>query len=160
MDRDIQETVSRSQFESLCEPLVARMKEVLSEVMSAAPTCCSFSNLKVEIIGGAVRVPFVQTAIKEACGVETLHVSLDSATAVSSGAALYGVNGLTGTANVAKLPTGRTCCASNDTVHAPPYSFPSPPSSSLRALTHHRGEVSCPRRGDCGAGHALDVPTR
>ena len=84
-DEDVTLDLSRGQLESVCEPLCARLAELLHRVVAA----CDFGEESavdvVEIVGGGTRIPCVASTIQEAFGGLALARTLDSNTAVCLG---------------------------------------------------------------------------
>ena len=91
LDMDVREPLKRSAIEKLWEPILERVQGTVARVFETAAIapadCC---DLKVEIIGGSVRVPAVQERIKAAVGVTDLSRTLDGSTSIATGAAIYG----------------------------------------------------------------------
>ena len=84
-DIDIKLTVTREQFIGLCTDLIQRVSAPIDRALSdAGLTAADLSS--VIIIGGGVRVPAVQAAIKEAIGRQTLGQSLNGDEAMAMGA--------------------------------------------------------------------------
>ncbi|XP_010540828.1 PREDICTED: heat shock 70 kDa protein 17-like [Tarenaya hassleriana] len=90
-DRDFRSTISREKFEELCEDLWDRSLTPLREVLK-------YSELKVddiyavELIGGATRVPKLQSKLQEFLGKQELDKHLDADEAIVLGAALHAAN--------------------------------------------------------------------
>ena len=84
-DEDVTLDLSRGQLESVCEPLCARLAELLHRVVAA----CDFGEESavdvVEIVGGGTRIPCLASTIQEAFGGSALARTLDSNTAVCLG---------------------------------------------------------------------------
>jgi len=86
---DAREAVTRAEFESLNESLLSQLAEHVRQALEHAGLTPS-AALKVEIVGGGCRIPMIQQVIQETTGAEKLHYNLDSNSAVSVGAAIYG----------------------------------------------------------------------
>ncbi|XP_010440120.1 PREDICTED: heat shock 70 kDa protein 17 [Camelina sativa] len=90
-DRDFRSTISREKFEELCKDLWERSLTPLKDVLK-------HSGLKiddisaVELIGGATRVPKLQSTIQEFIGKQQLDKHLDADEAIVLGAALHAAN--------------------------------------------------------------------
>ena len=84
-DTDISCKMKREFFESLCEPLLARIRQTMQKALSA-------SNLKpdeiysVELVGGGTRIPAVKNLVKEIFGKEG-STTLNADEAVARGCA-------------------------------------------------------------------------
>jgi len=87
--QDARESISRAEFESLCESLCSQLGAHMKEALAHAGMAPS-SELKVEVVGGGCRIPMIQRTIMEATGVDSLHYNLDSNNSVAVGAAIYG----------------------------------------------------------------------
>ncbi|XP_056864478.1 heat shock 70 kDa protein 17 isoform X2 [Raphanus sativus] len=90
-DRDFRSTISREKFEELCKDLWERSLTPLKDVLK-------HSGLKmddiyaVELIGGATRVPKLQSTIQEFIGKQELDKHLDADEAIVLGSALHAAN--------------------------------------------------------------------
>ncbi|CAN6988240.1 unnamed protein product, partial [Brassica rapa subsp. trilocularis] len=90
-DRDFRSTISREKFEELCKDLWERSLTPLKNVLK-------HSGLKiddiyaVELIGGATRVPKLQSTIQEFIGKQDLDKHLDADEAIVLGSALHAAN--------------------------------------------------------------------
>ncbi|ESQ55771.1 hypothetical protein EUTSA_v10024376mg [Eutrema salsugineum] len=90
-DRDFRSTISREKFEELCKDLWERSLTPLKDVLK-------HSGLKiddiyaVELIGGATRVPKLQSKIQEFIGKQDLDKHLDADEAIVLGSALHAAN--------------------------------------------------------------------
>ena len=91
-DLPLQVTVSRSKLEELGEPLWARAVAPVTAVLSAAnKTSADLSGM--ELIGGAMRVPRLQTELAKVVGKDVdigMHINADDSMAL--GAAFAGAN--------------------------------------------------------------------
>mmetsp|Transcript_27353 Transcript_27353/g.49228 ORF Transcript_27353/g.49228 Transcript_27353/m.49228 type:complete len:785 (+) Transcript_27353:2734-5088(+) len=84
-DIDLELTVRRDDFLAINEDLLARIKDVcLQAIQNAGGVQVS----SVEILGGASRIPIVQTIIAEAFGVESCSKTLNAEEEISKGCAL------------------------------------------------------------------------
>ncbi|CAN8324822.1 unnamed protein product [Cochlearia groenlandica] len=90
-DRDFRSTISREKFEELCKDLWERSLTPLKDVLK-------HSGLKiddiyaVELIGGATRVPKLQSTIQEFIGKQDLDRHLDADEAIVLGSSLHAAN--------------------------------------------------------------------
>ncbi|CAN7081069.1 unnamed protein product [Brassica oleracea var. botrytis] len=90
-DRDFRSTISREKFEELCKDLWERSLTPLKDILM-------HSGLKmddiyaVELIGGATRVPKLQSTIQEFIGKQDLDKHLDADEAIVLGSALHAAN--------------------------------------------------------------------
>ncbi|VVA93402.1 unnamed protein product [Arabis nemorensis] len=90
-DRDFRSTITRQKFEELCKDLWERSLTPLKDVLK-------HSGLKmddiyaVELIGGATRVPKLQSTIQEFIGKQELDKHLDADEAIVLGSALHAAN--------------------------------------------------------------------
>ncbi|KAL3821603.1 hypothetical protein ACJIZ3_007508 [Penstemon smallii] len=90
-DRDFRSTISREKFEELCQDLWDKALVPLKEVLQ-------HSGLKaddiyaVELIGGATRVPKLQSKLQEFLGRKQLDKHLDADEAIVLGASLHAAN--------------------------------------------------------------------
>eukprot|EP00933_Yihiella_yeosuensis_P047551 TRINITY_DN4339_c0_g5_i1.p1 TRINITY_DN4339_c0_g5~~TRINITY_DN4339_c0_g5_i1.p1 ORF type:complete len:882 (-),score=309.93 TRINITY_DN4339_c0_g5_i1:381-3026(-) len=86
-DEDFSSQMTRELFEKMCEPMMGRVKAVLTGAIEA-------SGMKpeeidsVEIIGGSSRVPWVKKMISEAFGGKELSTTMNQEEAVARGCAL------------------------------------------------------------------------
>uniref|UniRef100_A0A1J3JQR3 Heat shock 70 kDa protein 17 n=1 Tax=Noccaea caerulescens TaxID=107243 RepID=A0A1J3JQR3_NOCCA len=91
VDRDFRSTISRDKFEELCKDLWERSLTPLKDVLK-------HSGLKmdeiyaVELIGGATRVPKLQSTIQEFIGKQDLDKHLDADEAIVLGSSLHAAN--------------------------------------------------------------------
>ncbi|KAL3502412.1 hypothetical protein ACH5RR_036861 [Cinchona calisaya] len=90
-DRDFRSTISREKFEELCADIWEKALTPLKEVLE-------HSGLKtddiyaVELIGGATRVPKLQSKLQEFLGRKELDKHLDADEAIVLGASLHAAN--------------------------------------------------------------------
>lgn len=86
-DEDFASNISRADFESMCEPMMDRVKAVLE----GAKAMCSVPVEQidsVEIIGGASRVPWFKRMCSEAFGGKELAMTMNADESVARGCAL------------------------------------------------------------------------
>lgn len=89
--RDVRETVSRSEFDSLCSDLLSQISShIKSAFDSVSEELKDGNECKVEIVGGGSRIPAVQSIIQQATSTSQLRFTLDSNNSVAMGAAIYG----------------------------------------------------------------------
>merc|ERR1712061_68354 len=90
-DEDFASSVTRADFEKMCEPAKARCKAVLD---AAIAECASNHELtveqidSVEIIGGSCRVPWFKKLCSDAFGGKTLSTTMNAEESVARGCAL------------------------------------------------------------------------
>lgn len=84
---DFHSRIARTLLESMAAKLLQTIESLVQEAVSAAGVDPA-TLLAVEIIGGGGRTPVVKEVLERAFGRE-LSYTIDSASAVSSGAALY-----------------------------------------------------------------------
>lgn len=83
--------ITRAQFEELCEDLMERaVAPVHAAVKSANLTMDDITA--IELIGGGMRVPKVQSGLSEALGDKELGMHLNSDESMALGAAFFGAN--------------------------------------------------------------------
>jgi molecular chaperone DnaK (HSP70) len=73
---DLKTTVSRAQFEEMCEDLFARAATPVKEVLAAANTTVEEVG-SMEVVGGSVRIPKVQAVLKQTLGLPELSKTLN-----------------------------------------------------------------------------------
>ncbi|KAN0053001.1 hypothetical protein ACTA71_012482 [Dictyostelium dimigraforme] len=87
-DHDFQATISRQQFEELSQSLVERALLPLKKLIDS--TSIKLKDIEhFEVIGGGVRIPFIQQALKDYLKRDTLDKHLNGDEAMSNGAAFY-----------------------------------------------------------------------
>merc|ERR1712194_63271 len=86
-DYDFSSSVSRETFESLCEPLIQRLRELIKGCLARAQVPPEKID-NVEMIGGASRVPWVKRVCQEEFQKQTLSTTLNADEAVVRGCAL------------------------------------------------------------------------
>uniref|UniRef100_A0A7N0T8T2 Heat shock 70 kDa protein 17 n=1 Tax=Kalanchoe fedtschenkoi TaxID=63787 RepID=A0A7N0T8T2_KALFE len=90
-DHDFRSTITREKFEELCRDLWEKSLVPIKEVLE-------YSGLKMsdiyamELIGGATRVPKLQSMLQEFLGKKSLDKHLDADEAIVLGASLYAAN--------------------------------------------------------------------
>merc|ERR1719171_2136751 len=88
MDKDLLCVISREELEKRAEAYFPRLKAPLASVLEQANLTKEEVH-RVEVIGGATRIPKVKEAAKEFFGRETLDGSLNGDEAAAFGATLY-----------------------------------------------------------------------
>jgi molecular chaperone DnaK (HSP70) len=86
-DQDFSSNMNRSDFEEMCKPMMSRVQAVLD----GAKAMCSVPVEQidaVEIVGGAVRVPWVKKMLSEAFGGKDLSTTMNQEESVARGCAL------------------------------------------------------------------------
>ncbi|MEM8835086.1 MAG: molecular chaperone DnaK [Planctomycetota bacterium] len=86
--KHLQETVSRSKFESLIEPIIKRLREPCEKAIADAKLDASKID-EVVLVGGSTRIPAVQQMCKEVFGKEP-NKSINPDEVVAIGAAIQG----------------------------------------------------------------------
>jgi len=86
-DEDFSGTITRVDFEKMCEPMMGRVKAVLDAVAAASIIPMDQMDF-VEIVGGASRVPWFKTMCSEAFGGKELSTTMNADEAVARGCAL------------------------------------------------------------------------
>ncbi|EGR34876.1 hypothetical protein IMG5_001050 [Ichthyophthirius multifiliis] len=86
-DCDLSESLTRSEFESIIQPVLAQIQQCLQTLIQ------ELKNKKielhsVEIIGGATRIPIVQEMIKKSFGIDTLNKTLNASECIARGCAM------------------------------------------------------------------------
>jgi heat shock protein 4 len=86
-DEDFSSTMTRADFEAMCQPMMDKVKAVLegAKAMSTVPLDQIDA---VEIVGGAVRVPWVKKMLSEAFGGKELSTTMNQEESVARGCAL------------------------------------------------------------------------
>lgn len=88
--KDLVTTVTRETFESLLEPLVARLIKPIEDVLAQSGVSIDEVN-DIELVGGVARVPKVQDAIKQLTK-KDLSTHLNGDESMAHGAALFAAN--------------------------------------------------------------------
>ncbi|KAM9997399.1 hypothetical protein ACTFIZ_010901 [Dictyostelium cf. discoideum] len=87
-DHDFQATVSKQQFEELSQSLIERSLLPLKRLIDS--TGIKLKDIEFfEVVGGGVRIPFIQQALKDYLKRDTLDKHLNGDEAMSNGAAFY-----------------------------------------------------------------------
>lgn len=82
-DCDLNQHLTREQFEELIAPVVARVKQTLQRVLDKDIPLHS-----IEIVGGATRIPIIQRVIQEVFKVETISKTLNASECIARGCAI------------------------------------------------------------------------
>ena len=83
--------ISRSQFEELCEDLTKRATDPIINALASANVTLDEVDV-VELIGGGMRVPKVQSSLKSVLGDKELGMHINSDESMALGASFYGAN--------------------------------------------------------------------
>jgi len=86
-DHDFGSNINREDFEKMCQPMMDRVKAVLEGAIAACFVPVTQIGF-VEIVGGAVRVPWVKKMISEAFGGKELSTTMNQEESVARGCAL------------------------------------------------------------------------
>jgi len=86
-DYDFSSTITRQEFETMCEPAILKAKAVLEAVKAKSPVPLEQVN-SVELVGGATRVPWVKRICSEALGGKPLSTTMNQEESVARGCAL------------------------------------------------------------------------
>jgi len=86
-DEDLMSQITRDVFVKMCEPLMARVKVVLENAITASGIPVTEIE-SVEIVGGATRVPWVKELCSQAFGGAELATTLNADECVARGCAL------------------------------------------------------------------------
>ncbi|KAL4435761.1 hypothetical protein ABPG74_015729 [Tetrahymena malaccensis] len=86
-DCDLNESLTRTEFETVIQPVLARIKESINIIVEDLKSK-KIELHSVEIIGGAVRIPAVQAIIQEAFNVPLLYKTLNQSECISRGCAM------------------------------------------------------------------------
>ncbi|CAM8987794.1 unnamed protein product [Rhodiola kirilowii] len=90
-DRDFRSTITREKFEELCKDLWEKSLVPIKEVLEHSDLKMS-DIYAVELIGGATRVPKLQSTLQDFLGKSSLDKHLDSDEAIVLGASLHAAN--------------------------------------------------------------------
>ncbi|KAL9670707.1 hypothetical protein QQ045_008265 [Rhodiola kirilowii] len=90
-DRDFRSTITREKFEELCKDLWEKSLVPIKEVLEHSGLKMS-DIYAVELIGGATRVPKLQSMLQDFLGKSSLDKHLDSDEAIVLGASLHAAN--------------------------------------------------------------------
>lgn len=83
--------ITRSQFEDLCEDLTERSTAPITKALAAANVTLEEVDV-IELIGGGMRVPKVQSSLKSVLGDKELGMHINSDESMALGASFYGAN--------------------------------------------------------------------
>jgi heat shock protein 4 len=86
-DFDFSSNITRVSFEELCQPLMAKLREVLESAQSECGLPVSAID-SVEMCGGASRVPWVKEVCSKAFGGKSLSTTMNADECVARGCAL------------------------------------------------------------------------
>lgn len=86
-DFDFHAKIKATEYEELCEPLLARLEAPIQKCLEEAKLKSSDLNV-VEIVGGSTRINSVKRKLKGILNVETLSTTMNADEAVARGAAL------------------------------------------------------------------------
>ncbi len=83
--------ITRSQFEDLCDDLTKRATEPITKALASANVTLDEVDV-IELIGGGMRVPKVQSSLKSVLGDIELGMHINSDESMALGASFYGAN--------------------------------------------------------------------
>jgi len=83
--------ITRSQFEDLCDDLTKRATDPIIKALAAANVTLEEVDV-IEMIGGGMRVPKVQSSLTSVLGDKELGMHINSDESMALGAAFYGAN--------------------------------------------------------------------
>merc|ERR1712157_590545 len=83
--------ISRSQFEELCEDLTKRATDPIMNALASANVTMEEVDV-IEMLGGGMRVPKVQSSLTSVLGDVELGMHINSDESMALGAAFYGAN--------------------------------------------------------------------
>merc|ERR1719437_293952 len=83
--------ITRSQFEELCEDLTKRATDPITNALASANVTLDEIDA-IELIGGGMRVPKVQSSLKAVLGEKELGMHINSDESMALGASFYGAN--------------------------------------------------------------------
>jgi len=83
--------ITRSQFEELCEDLTKRATDPITNALASANVTLDEIDA-IELIGGGMRVPKVQSSLTSVLGDKELGMHINSDESMALGAAFYGAN--------------------------------------------------------------------
>jgi len=86
-DEDFASMINRADFESMCQPMMDRVRAVLESAKEASGVSVEDVGF-VEIVGGGSRVPWVKTMIRDAFGGKELSTTMNQEESVARGCAL------------------------------------------------------------------------
>merc|ERR1712087_835708 len=83
--------ISRTQFEDLCDDLTKRATDPITKALAAANVTLEEVDV-IEMIGGGMRVPKVQSSLTAVLGDKELGMHINSDESMALGASFYGAN--------------------------------------------------------------------
>ncbi|VEU38299.1 unnamed protein product [Pseudo-nitzschia multistriata] len=83
--------ITRSQFEEMCEDLAKRATEPINNALASANVTLEEID-EIEMLGGGMRVPKVQSSLTSILGGKELGMHINSDESMALGAAFYGAN--------------------------------------------------------------------
>jgi len=90
-DMNLSMKVSRTQFEELCDDLTKRATDPIIHALAAANVTLE-EVTAIELLGGGMRVPKVQSSLTTVLGDKKLGMHINSDESMALGAAFYGAN--------------------------------------------------------------------
>lgn len=90
-DMNLSMHITRSQFEELCEDLAKRATDPIITALASANVTLEEVDV-IEMIGGGMRVPKVQSSLTSVLGDKELGMHINSDESMALGAAFYGAN--------------------------------------------------------------------
>jgi len=90
-DMSLSMHISRSQFEELCEDFTERATAPITKALASANVTLDEVDV-IELIGGGMRVPKVQSSLKSVLGDMELGMHINSDESMALGASFYGAN--------------------------------------------------------------------
>ena len=90
-DMSLSMHITRSQFEELCEDLTERATAPITRALASANVTLDEVDV-IELIGGGMRVPKVQSSLKSVLGDMELGMHINSDESMALGASFYGAN--------------------------------------------------------------------
>merc|ERR1711935_240315 len=90
-DMNLSMQISRTQFEELCDDLTKRATDLIINALASANITLDEVNA-IEMIGGGMRVPKVQSSLTSVLGDKELGMHINSDESMALGAAFYGAN--------------------------------------------------------------------
>jgi len=90
-DMTLSMQITRSQFEDLCEDLTKRATDPIINALASANVTLDEVDA-IELIGGGMRVPNVQSSLTSVLGDKELGMHINSDESMALGAAFYGAN--------------------------------------------------------------------
>merc|ERR1712003_562297 len=90
-DMNLSMHITRSQFEELCEDLTKRATDPITDALTSANLTLEDISA-IELVGGGMRVPKVQSSLSSILGDKELGMHINSDESMALGAAFYGAN--------------------------------------------------------------------